>query len=253
MMGPRPSFACAGPDDPFLRTVIDFTAERVAREGFGFELALKAAEKDNEAFSFLRDHESPGHAYYRYKVLTFCHRASLPVKDSLAWLPPTVPPSQSEKRAGALDPAWNAVLGEDDEALFSVRLDGLIPEKRAISDAVAYVLDRPSALGGHIELLCSRVLTAAGPAHLVALLYLASDLLHQMAMSGNRRCTKVLEDRLPKMFARGLERVSAACGRIEREALRQRLSKVAQAWSSRHMYPEDFLKTIQLDSSKGFV
>ena len=249
-MGPSPEFACAGPDDPFLRTVIDFTAERVAREGFGFELALKAAEKGNEAFSFLRDHESPDHAYYRYKVLAFCHRASLPVRDSLAWLPPTVPPSQSEKGAGTLDPAFlarDAVLGEEEEALFSVRLDRLIPEKRAISDAVAYVLDRPSALEGHIELLCSRVLTAASPAHLVALLYLASDLLHQMAVSGNRRCTTVLEDRLPGMFARGLERVSAACGRIEREALRQRLSKVAQAWSRTHMYPSDFLTPFQLD------
>ena len=112
---------------------------------------------------------------------------------------------------------------------------------------VTYFLDRPHDLVELVDAFCSRPLPqGASPALIVGNLYLASDLFHQFAKAGNRRCTKILQDKLPGKFSACLNGAPVSCGRIELEGLRHRITRVLQVWEREHMFSEGFLESFKV-------
>ncbi len=263
------------PSDSFAKELIDFTAEWVAREGPHFEAALAQSsdpsrEKDGgQHFAFLHDKESSEHSYYRWKVASLAFSESAGrgygscghgeggrskirlVENSFLWMSPAYyggagagleGGAPGEKGRGEAAGAWaeGEAAAEDEEARdFLGLLADLTPEKASIAKAVTCVFDRPRGTQHvAIEALCRTFLSEPSPAALIAKLYLISDLLQNAyrASNSNPKIWKLLEERLPGIFE-GLGRhMKTMSSRIEREAMRTRISKVLQAWRAAHVF-----------------
>jgi len=260
------------PGDSFAKELIDFTAEWVAREGPQFEVALAQStslsrDKDEcQQFAFLQDKDSLEHSYYRWKVasLAFAGCAGRGygsygqrgggkskvrlVENSFLWVSPTFyGEADSALERGARGAKGAGASTSEDAAEDAAALDflgllvDLTPEKASIAKVVTHVFDRPKKMQHVVvKVLCKTFLSEPSPATLVAKLYLISDLLQNSfrASNSNPKIWKLLEERLPGIFE-GLGRyMKTMSSRIEKEAMRQRISKVLQAWRMARVFPK---------------
>jgi splicing factor 3A subunit 1 len=133
-----------------IRSIVDKTAEFVARNGEQFESKILASEKDNQKFGFLRP-KDPYAAYYRFKIKEIRDAASggsdptqtaaVPGDDDAA-KPPDEP---AQPAAAPLDPEQGVVKGRARKSQLAVARELRAIPKAAPPDEV-YTVKVPVAM-----------------------------------------------------------------------------------------------------------
>ena len=258
-----------GVDDVFHQELIDFTAARVVQEGRAFEQALVESEAESErereseresarssvsvgpssvpaatrsrsAFGFLLRKDSPEHLYYRQKVVALSaarERVRVAERETEAQVGRN-PGSRSGAAASCIKRNVDKSMSEQekvgDEELFKLLLADLTPDRKSISRVVALLLDRPEVVRARVRALLGGFFSEpCGSTALVAKLYVISDLLQNAFKCSNSEYPKVwslIQEGLPEVFQGIRNHLAATASRIEKEALRQRISKLLQTW-----------------------
>ena len=252
------------PSDTFLKEVIDFTASWVAREGYAFEKALVEQETTSPLFTFLHETSSEDHNYYRSQVISCALKNVSPSGVKLSGRDTSLDGISSRGKALTIETPVASVSAsppvkhdktetETDVEQFRQLVESMTPERESVARVVTHVFDGdPRSMRAMVEALLTQFFSgqqaSESSALLMAKLYLISDILHnsfKTSSGSDAKLWQLFQDKLPSIF-RGMNgHLSQVTSRIEREALRQRVLKVLNAWRVNYVFPAPFIDQLQ--------
>mmetsp|Transcript_5799 Transcript_5799/g.14910 ORF Transcript_5799/g.14910 Transcript_5799/m.14910 type:complete len:337 (+) Transcript_5799:444-1454(+) len=233
------------PKTSSAKCVIDVTSEWVKRHGLALENAIAQSELGCKEFSFLHDHASAEHTYYRWKLFTICAAGAEgcnPGKDwgpfamlqgsDRIWIPPMRPAKPAQ---GAASDANTADLSSEEVEVFRGLLKHLTLERSTIERTMVYVFERKESALDIVRLLCeSFAQQTPNTSLLIARMYLISDILHNSLNPESNASSlhSLLEKRLPEIFESVHRSFELVPSRIEKEAFRKRILAILRAWGN---------------------
>ncbi len=269
------------PWDTSRLALIDRTARYVSREGLVFERLLQEHLKGDARFTFLHDQTTHEGTYYRWKCI------SLAMGDSESkWRedpfrlyvsgPWWVPPQKAllvqrlrrserdvsgdiKQRGGRLGGDAGLRLTEKTEVNFRAMLQGLTKSSRSlICEAMALALDNAESSEHVISLYMESLLgepsqykdappKLPSPAHLVARLYLANDLLHNSSAPYRNASSyrTLLGECLPEVFDRLGGVLRGIEGRMSARQFQDKILGILHVWDRWSIYPPLYISGLE--------
>ncbi len=269
------------PWDTARLSLIDRTARYVCRDGLVFERLLQEHLKGDPRFTFLHDQTTHEGTYYRWKCI------SLAMGDSESkWRedpfqlymggPWWVPPQKAllvqrlrrserdgtgdiKQRGGRLGGEAGLHLSEKTEEHFRAMLRGLTKSSRSlICEAMALALDNADSSDHVISLYMESLLGKPSkgednppklppPAHLVARLYLANDLLHNSSAPYRNASSyrTLLGECLPEIFDRLGGVLRGIEGRMSAHQFQDKILGILHVWDRWSIYPPLYISGLE--------
>jgi len=260
---PPPPYS-APPPDQSVASLIEKTAEFVAKNGDSFERVTREKQKGNEKFQFLTP-DTPFHGFYKWILWKKKHPNLDPVEYSLAWEKQKM---EDEQRAnenkqpgmyGAVPPPSNlqgpsyqqlymqqmqhAVSAGEELKKLAQLLDSLEPTKESIKVTKAWITGKPQYakdIAGFIRTRFDRVKDFDQKLNF---LYLIHDVLHHCA---RERIEPTKLDPFAESFLPHLSiLLQSTYHATDREDAREKIFKVMKIWEDKRIFDAPTLK--QLD------
>ncbi len=269
------------PWDTARLSLIDRTARYVCREGLAFERLLQEHLKGDPRFTFLNDQTTHEGTYYRWKCI------SLAMGDSESkwredpfrlyaggswWVPPQkaqlVQRLRRSERDGTGDSQRGGRLGGDAGLRLTAKtekelrkmLQRLTKSSRSlICEAMALALDNADSSDHIISLYMESLLgepskdkdappsMLSPPAHLVARLYLANDLLHNSSAPYRNASSyrTLLGECLPEVFERLGGVLRGIEGRMSARQFQDKILGILHVWDRWSIYPPLYISGLE--------
>ncbi len=270
------------PWDTARLSLIDRTARYVCREGLVFERLLQEHLKGDPRFTFLHDQTTHEGTYYRWKCISLAMGDSEskwredPFRlyaNGPWWVPPQKAllvqrlrrserdgTGDIKQRGGRLGGDAGLRLSGKTEEQFRTMLHRLTKSSRSlICEAMALALDNADACDHVISLYMERLLGEPSedkdapppklppPAHLVARLYLANDLLHNSSAPYRNASSyrTLLGECLPEVFERLGGVLRGIEGRISARQFQDKILGILHVWDRWSIYPPLYISGLE--------
>ncbi|ORY47623.1 hypothetical protein BCR33DRAFT_714725 [Rhizoclosmatium globosum] len=261
------------------------TIEFVILHGPTFEAAVMGKERNNPGFSFLFDHSSPDHVYYRWKLFSLLHGDAkrsgwneepfvMFEESGIYWIPPRL---AFEEEADDQDSKNNNETDTDDSSdsdaeeaprrkkkkqptfqprhltRLHTRLRNLsLPSRTQIASLMLFTMrhapQNHTLLAQTISESMTHYATPLLP-HKLSRLYLVSDILHNCAsVQGGWKLRAALCDRLPKVFEHFGDCWKGIEARLRAEQWKRGVLGVVGVWERWSLFEPGVLEALR----KGF-
>ncbi|KAI1319858.1 U2 snRNP-associated SURP domain-containing protein [Mortierella claussenii] len=254
------------PTDQRTLVCIHRVIEKVLCIGHEFEQALIEKESHNPTFSFLVDHKSPEHIYYRWKLFSMMQGDTATrwrtepfkmVDGGPTWVPPLMPFTdevyeEDERLMEAHEEEFEkglvkGILSRGERSFLEAQLRMLSAQRRSIGRAMMFCMQHADAADEIVEIIVNSMILSSTPqATRLARLYLISDILHNCSvpLPNVWKFRSALELKLPVIFEalNGIYRNIEA--RLKAEQFRRQISNVLVVWENWIVFPQDYIDNL---------
>ncbi|KAF9350385.1 U2 snRNP-associated SURP domain-containing protein [Mortierella sp. NVP85] len=254
------------PKDPQTVVCIHRVIERVLANGHEFEQALIDKETHNPRFSFLVDHKSPDHIYYRWKLFSMMQGDTATrwrtepfkmVDGGPTWVPPVMPftdetneederlleAHEDEFEKGAI----KGTLSRGARGFLEAQLRMMTTQRRSIGRAMMFCIQHADAADEIVDIIVGSMVLSSTPQQVrMARLYLISDILHNSSVSLPNvwKFRSAFEQKLPVIFDafNGIYRNIDA--RLKAEQFRRQIANVLAIWENWIVFPQTYIDSL---------